>query len=186
MDEILSKETLSEIAKFAIAEYLGMEAQKKQKRQKAMLHNTKTLLENYRKLKVHKLLAVDTLDKAGEALKDEAVNQLFHGFGLHDRQAYPIAKTKATTAILIGHMERMLEAYRLICENSPKETERRRWRILYMVYLDDCPRTCQQVADELIMDIRAVQRELSKARDELKVLLFGAMALDGCLNMDIY
>lgn len=178
MDEL---ELLREAVKQGIDEYLERERCSSRKQQAQMLHNVKILLENYRKLKRYEENANATLEnlaKNSEGGEDIALIAL-EAFGLdaRDGAARSIARDLATTKILVAHFERMLDVYKLQCESSPREVERRRWLILYRMYLADEAMDTKAIADSLSLDIRAVQRELNHAREDLKVLLFGASAL---------
>ena len=162
-----------------VAKYIHDEEKQKKRREKKLLYSTKTLLDNYLRLKTYANNAMANLDEIVEETLPEFYTQSLEVFGLtiEDRRSYSIAKSLANTVIILNHVERMLDVYKVECESSPKPTVQRRYQIIDKLYLSSPRMSIKEIADELFMDPRSVQRDAEKAREDLKILIFGADGL---------
>ena len=162
-----------------VAKYLNDEEAGKKKRQSGLLHNTKVLLENYRKLKAYLEKAESRLEGMIEENYPEYSIEMVEVFGLriNDQRSYTIAKGVATMTIIMNHVDRMLEVYRQDCEGSASPVIQRRWQVLERLYLRDKKMSTKEIAEEFSLDPRVIQEDAKRAREDMKVLLFGIEAL---------
>ena len=162
-----------------VAKYISGEEAGKRKRQSGLLHNTKVLLENYRKLKSYLEKAESRLEDVIEDNYPEYSIQMVEVFGLRvdDQRSYTIAKGMATMTIIMNHVDKMLEVYRIDCEGSASPTIQRRWQVLERLYLRDKKMSTKEIAEEFSLDTRVIQEDAKRAREDMKVLLFGIAAL---------
>lgn len=142
------------------------------------LHNTRLLLKHYRSLKLHFTEAVYEFD---EEHSESATGMIWEIMSIHyDReQAFvdSIWKSAARTGLMIQHIDRMLDFYRISCERSGRESDRRQWRILYARYLGDTPKSMQQIADDEHIHKRTAEKDLDCAIQSVSALLFGLDAI---------
>ena len=168
-----------------IAKYIRNEESGKKKKQSGLLYNTKVLLENYQKLKRYLAKAESRLeDVIGERYPEYSV-QMVEVFGLkvNEQRSYTIAKGVATMTIIMNHIDRMLEVYRQDCEGSASQTVQRRWQVLERLYLRDKRMSTKEIAEEFSLDPRVIQEDAKRAREDMKVLLFGIEALVSDLSV---
>lgn len=158
----------------AAAEKRLQEGRKEQRkgRYNRRLHNTRLLLANYRNLKDHVSGAIFK----GRQMKESALDILD---GLDDERLEDnyyiesIKQTQQRTLIILAHIDKMVELYRISCEQSGKPEEIRRYRILYAAYLDPVRKTPEEIARENCVEKRTYYSDIGKALKPLSALIFG-------------
>lgn len=158
----------------AAAEKRLQEGRKEQRkgRYNRRLHNTRLLLANYRNLKDHVSGAIFK----GRQMKESALDILD---GLDDERLEDnyyiesIKQTQQRTLIILAHIDKMVELYRISCEQSGKPEEIRRYRILYAAYLDPARKTPEEIARENCVEKRTYYSDIGKALKPLSALIFG-------------
>ena len=143
-------------------------------------HNTKLLLKNYKYLNEHFKSAVFNSEQLIEG--DESFYEIMEIMSIQsgDGRVYvdSIKESAHKTRIIMTHVNRMLEAYKAICENSPREEERRHYRILKALYLDDATPSVAEIATKECVDKRTVYRDIDAAVTNLTALLYGMGGLE--------
>ena len=84
-----------------------------------------------------------------------------------------IKNSVARTATLVKHIETMLGLYRVYCEQSGKPEDLRRWHVTKALYIDDYPKTNQEIADQENVTDRTIRRDVEDICEQLSALLFG-------------
>lgn len=163
-----------------ISKYISAVKQEKEEHRSRLRHNTKKLLENYRRFKAY-------IEKTNTTLKDVAAEEypgyspeLLEVFGIRieDSRSYSMARSVATMTLLMNHVDRMLEAYKNECLSSENEVSIRRWNVIDKMYISGEKRTtAKALADEYSVDLRVIQDDAKKAREDLRVIIFGMDAL---------
>lgn len=143
-------------------------------------HNTKLLLRNYRHLNEHFKNAVFETEEAAEC--DETfidIMEMMSGKG-YDEEIYEksILESSIRTKIIMTHVNRMLEIYGIMCERSDREDDKRHYRVLKAMYIDEPPATAHTVAERENVDKRTVYRDIDAAIESLTLLLFGISGID--------
>lgn len=167
-------------SKAAVEAIAAEKTKKRHERFDRRYHNTKLLLKNYKYLNEHFKNAVFT----SEQLKDDnesfyEIMEIMSGQS-GDEQVYvdSIKESAHKTRIIMAHVNRMLEAYKAICETSPKEEERRHYRILKALYLNDITYSAAEIAARECVDKRTVYRDIDAAVTNLTALLYGMGGLE--------
>ena len=101
-----------ELAKTAAREALSSRAEFMQEEFDRRYHDVKLLMKNYRKLKTY----YENVEP--EALEVGAICQMRHKTGL-----------------MMNHVEKMLTAYKALCEKANTPEESRRWEVLNLRYM---------------------------------------------------
>ena len=114
-------------SKTALDVYTKQKEREKRTRVDRRLRDTKRLMRSYREIKIH----------AGDAIASlsEVANEDFKFFQdmMEERDRIDveaIVRSKARSAIILTHIDAMLQAYEIICYNSKKPEEQRRYRVL--------------------------------------------------------
>jgi len=164
----------------AAMDYLAEERQKaKRSRCDRRLHNTRLLLKNYRLFRKHAEGAVFNARQA----KESAVDILD---GLDDAAlsdgAYVegIKKSQQRTVIILRHIDEMLRYWRVICEQSGKPEDMRRYRVITALYIDQERLRAEDIAEREGIEPRTIYKDVSTAVKPLSALIFG---IDGT-NME--
>ena len=172
--ELLIELVAKSAAEEAIAQYKKAEEDAKKNRHKRKLHNTRLILKNYHLLKIHNDSSIAEL---ADIVDDEAFDLISAMLNKPDAEEIKIKSIKqsvARTRIILDHIDTMLDAYRKRCLKSSREMERRRWEVIYRMYLDDeRGMSVEEIATELSLDARTIYRDLDMACDDLSSLLFG-------------
>jgi hypothetical protein len=136
-------------------------------------HNTKLLLKHYRNFKVH---------VGDENLQDDfglTFDDILFNVDDDNELVQSITRTKQRTAIILRHIELMLNYYQITCEKSSRPEDIRRWQIINCTYIDND--TADYTADDLAelynVDRRTVFRDINDAVRILSVLFFGVDGL---------
>ena len=136
------------------------------------LRNTKLLLKHYRAMK----------DSAGErisaavqmaASSDEDIERLMSDLSEDDFHVESIKRAAGRTAILVGHLDKMLAIYECYCQKSNREDYKRNFRVLKAMYIDEIPTTAEAVARVEQIDKRTVYKDIDAAVETLTTLIFG-------------
>ena len=137
--------------------------------------STRLLLQNYRILVDHFESAVFTVSQVDvdDGLSLGEVIELINGNSSDWLKVESIRQSSVKTKIIVTHINTMLEFYRTFCERSPKEEDKRRYRVIYWLYLDSDPKTVEELADEEKTNERTIYRDVSAAIEQLTALFFG-------------
>lgn len=157
-------------AKTAIDVYAKQKEKEKKTRIDKRLRDTKRLMRSYREIKVH---AGDAISSLSETVNDdyEFFKELMEEPEKIDVGA--IVRSKARSAIMLTHIDAMLNAYEIICYNSKKPEEERRYRVLESMYLEDERITVKEIAERENIDTRTVYKDVDAACEKMSALLFG-------------
>ena len=117
-------------------------------------HDIKLLMKNYRKLKIY------YSNISAEVLEVSSICSLRH-------------KTK----LMMSHVDKMLIAYKALCESAINPDETRRWKALYLRYIADERTPIEEIAIKLSIDKRTFYRDIGRAFQDMAVLLFGIEAI---------
>jgi len=157
----------------AAMEYLTEERkQLKKGRYDRRLRNTRLLLKNYRSFRNY---AKNAVYKASQ-LKENAVDILD---GLDDYSfddslyIESIKKSQQRTLIILNHIDEMLRYYKIDCEQSGKDEELRRYRIIMAYYINDPKKSAEQIAEDEHIERRTLYKDINMALKPLSALIFG-------------
>jgi hypothetical protein len=150
--------------------------QRRKDRYNRRLHNTRLLFKNYRSLKHHALGAVYTGGTANEVIKENAVDILESlDDQLIDDHLYieSIKRSQQRTRIIIEHIDEMLRYWLIDCQQSGKEENLRRYRIVFDTYIGETYVTAEQLAEREHIEKRTVYKDIGAAMRPLSALIFG-------------
>lgn len=157
----------------AAMDYLTEERkQLKKGRYDRRLRNTRLLLKNYRSFRNY---AKNAVYKASQ-LKENAVDILD---GLDDYSfddglyIESIKKSQQRTLIILNHIDEMLRYYKIDCEQSGKDEELRRYRIIVAYYINDQRKSAEQIAEDEHIERRTLYKDINMALKPLSALIFG-------------
>jgi hypothetical protein len=154
------------------------------KRYDRRLRNTRLLLINYRGLMTHTRIANNSSDK----IKTEnAIDVLDDIESIDDEEQYiqAISRTRIRTTIMIEHIDKVLNYYKVICNAGEKSkglykqvnNKKRRYEIIKILFIDetdnDIAPTYDEVAEILDITKKTVSRDVQDAIKDLSLLLFG-------------
>ncbi len=180
----LTEEELKAICEEAVdkgvGKYISEQNKAESKKRRSLLYNTKKLLENYTKLKDYIENAVSTLEETAEIDVSQVNIEVLMGFRLMDSDKKLGSQIRGINAVkmMIAHIDRMLEVYKMDCMNSASEVKKRRWAIIEMMYLDrEKKKNTREIADFYQMELSGIQKEAKMARSDLTILFFGLDAM---------
>ena len=157
----------------AAMDYLAEEKkQLKKGRYDRRLRNTRLLLKNYRSFRNY---AKNAVYKASQ-LKENAVD-ILDGLDEYsfDDSLYieSIKKSQQRTLIILKHIDEMLRYYRIDCEQSGKDEELRRYRIIVAYYINEQRKSAEQIAEDEHIERRTLYKDINMALKPLSALIFG-------------
>ena len=130
------------------------------------LRNIKLLLRNYRAFAKHCediKLEINQLDKKLQL--DEIDTDEF--------AISSIKRSKERTLAMVKYINKTLEIYKILCDKSDDIEEKRRYQVVYDLYISDSKLTAQDVAVCHSVHLRTIYRDVDKACEALVVLMFG-------------
>ena len=143
-------------------------------------HNTKLLLQNYRNLNEYFKNAVFEIEQAEEY--DETfidIMEIMTHKGYSDEiYVESIKKSTVHTKIIMTHVNRMLEVYEIMCERSSRVDDKRHYRVLKAMYLDEKRTPAQVIADRENIDKRTVYKDIDAAVSCLTTLFYGISGIE--------
>lgn len=157
----------------AAMDYLAEEKkQLKKGRYDRRLRNTRLLLKNYRSFRNY---AKNAVYKASQ-LKENAVD-ILDGLDEYsfDDSLYieSIKKSQQRTLIILNHIDEMLRYYKIDCEQSGKDEELRRYRIIVAYYINEQRKSAEQIAKDEHIERRTLYKDINMALKPLSALIFG-------------
>ncbi len=172
----------AEAAYAASSKIAARERRKLQRQQKdRRYHDTKLLIRKYRQLNAYYQNAVYDQEAAAEV--DEDFEEIMSIFGQQYRNkeksltSDSIRRGYLVSRIIMAHVNKMLEVYETMCQHTHRAEEKRRWRVLYDLYLADEPSTAEQIAEWEGIDRRTVYKDIDACLSDLTVLFFGIEGL---------
>jgi len=163
-----------DIVRVAVETALEVYAKEKQKERRRRadrrLRDTKRLMRNYREIKIHAGNAIASLT---EVVNDdyEFFHNLMSDGDKIDVEA--IVRSKAKSAIMLAHVDAMLQVYQIMCYGSVKPEDQRRYRVLEARYLIETPLPVHKIAEQENIDTRTVYKDIDVACEKMSALLFG-------------
>lgn len=156
-------ETISRVAAQAALEHLEKEKKAQHDRR---LRNVKVLLRNYRSFKIHCDDTKEDLKKLDEYLElDE--------FGENELAIASIKRSKNRTLAMVRFIDKMMSIYKIMCETSGREEDRRIFQSVYLLYISEIRFTAKDIAERHKTDPRTVYKDVEKACKTLSSLIFG-------------
>ena len=175
----LSKEALQEIimeaaekgAESAVKKMAKEEKPNKKKRQDRRIHNTRLLLRNYRSLK----------DGVKNAVyeKTEDIENILDDIDSTDQDELVVESIKRTagrTAIILAHVDKMLDVHRVYC-NKHDHVYRRQHKVIMAMYVNKTRKTRGELAQEYGVSTVTIHNDIKAAVERLSALLFGVEGL---------
>lgn len=145
---------IAEIVRITTAEVLARKAEIIEGEFDERYHDVNLLMKNYRKLKTHYAhVSPETLEVG------------------------VICSMQRKTKLMMSHVDKMLTAYKALCAEAVSTDEARRWDALYLRYISDEQLSIDVIAERLHIDKRTFYRDISKAMEDMAVLLFGIEAI---------
>ena len=157
-------------AKAALDRWEKENAKAVAERRDCRLHNTRMLLQNYRRFREHAVNAVFQVDQL-----DESVFDILDLMERNTSNMFvdSIKNSVARTATLVKHIDTMLGLYRVYCEGSSKPEDARRWRVVQGRYVAEEEKSVLELADEECVADRTIRRDIEEACEHLAALFFG-------------
>lgn len=138
-------------------------------------HNTRLLLWNYRMLKINaenSIFGRSQMEESAVDILDSMMNMY------NDNVIVESIKNSATrTAIIVAHLETMLDMYKVCCERSGSETDERRYDIVHGLYIaEDCV-SRNELAEKWGISLQTTYNDEKIAIERLSALIFGVDSL---------
>lgn len=168
--ETIVKIAAETAAQTALTEFNRRNEDMLAKKNERAYKNTTTLLEGYTAMKAH---CKSAIAKAEDTLTPSDLQtvlyEVFNRRGL--LQIETILASKRRTELIIEHIDKMLDVYRITCINNNKHY----CECVIDRYINDL--TIAEIAEKHNTVERNVYRWLDKGIDDLSIYLFGAYAL---------
>lgn len=135
------------------------------------LHNTKLLLRNYRMFKTYVANAVFEYQEEFETPEQIMADLMRPNSSTNFVDG--IKRSVARTATMVTHMETMVGLYQAYCYMKGTPEEERRWRVIDGLYINDEPKTVEELADMEYVNARTIYRDIDIACERIAALMFG-------------
>lgn len=172
----LSAATVKKITELATVAGIEAYRAEKEKERAAFkdkrFNNTKLLLRKYKGLEAYTSNAIYETSQ----MLDDGMEEILEAFGsdfAEVRQVKSIKKSVTITKVIMEHVRMMLECYRRKCEGSARPEIKRRWQVIYQMYLADETLTAQEIANLHHISLSMVYTVVDSACDDLSTLFFG-------------
>jgi hypothetical protein len=166
----LREKEIEQVASVAVRTALEFLEKEKEIKKKAehdrRLRNVKMLLRNYRSFKLHYDTTQEDLKKFDEYLElDE--------FGDNELAIEAIKRSKMRTLAMVKFIDKMMGIYKIMCEQSEKEEDRRIYQSIYFLYISEIKFSAKDISERHNTDPRTVYKDVEKACKTLSALIFG-------------
>lgn len=148
-----------------------MEKLKKEKDRR--IHNTDLLLKQYKTLRSGCKNAV--YKKTGKVKVDDMIGEIME---LDDDSVIveSIKRSAERTEIMLSHIDKMLEVFRIYCSKYG-EKERREYKVIKALYISKQSQTIKELAKEYKVSEVTIYADLKSAKEKLSALFFGINGL---------
>ena len=168
----LIQNSVNEGIKQAIKEYDREKEIRHKVKYDRRLRNTGLLLKNYRNFKEYCNNAIYEVAEAVEKNVEEESNyiEIFDEiYDMNDESTIvrSILKAKERTLLIMKHIETCIEFYEYKAFNSKNEEFKRRVEVIKRLYINDKVETFEEIAKDLFVSTKTVNRDRKKARDRL-------------------
>jgi hypothetical protein len=162
----LSEKHIEVITRTAIEAYKEQIKSAEKTKHDRRLRNIKLLLRNYRSFKLH---------GAGINLEIKELDNLLEIESLDTDEfaIESIKRSKQRTLAMLKFIEKMMSVYKVLCDQSGKEDDRRIYQSVYQMYISDERLSSSEIATRQNTDPRTVYRDVDKACKTLSALIFG-------------
>lgn len=160
------------------AEYIeDQRRQAKKDRYDRRLHNTRLLLKNYRRFRAHVDEGVSSVKKGGGKRPTENAISILDELDEHSYNdsmyIESIKRSQERTAIILRHIDKMMEYYRIDCDLNGTDEDVRRYKVVMASYIDEPKMRPQEIAETFGIERRTVYRDINIAMKHLTALIFG-------------
>ena len=173
----LDAETLKEITDCVIDSLRKEETRIIEARHDRMRANIKQVLRKYRELVTHAEKSVYNAMRAEDDFSLRDLLDMMNGNRREEFRVESIRESAAKARLMVDHMDRMLESYRISCESSDKPEEKRRYRVVYHMYISPDRMSPEEAARCEFVDKSTIYRDIDIAAERLSVLFFGIFGL---------
>ncbi len=143
----MRKEEIAEVVRIETAEVLAKRDEIIEDEFDSRCHDVNLLMKNYRKLKTHYThISPETLEVSS------------------------ICSVRRKTGLMMSRVDKMLTAYKALCQDSASPDEIRRWNALYLRYIDNKRMSVETIADQLRIDKRTFYRDINKAMEDMALI----------------
>ena len=169
VEEMIAKAALAGAS--AAAETLEKAHQKEQKEMKdRRLHNTRLLLRNYRMLKESCSKAVYQKEHS-EKTTEEVIEELMSMKASDGVIVNSIKESAERTGIIISHVDRMFDVYRMYC-GKYGEKERRQYKVIKFMYITKERLSVAELAKKFNVSKVTIYDDIKIAEEQLSALFF--------------
>ncbi len=163
---------VKEVAKAAVEQYKKEREARLYKIRDKRYQNTKLLLVKWRELEDYYHNAI--FDEAGIAQGYGADLMAMVGGKYEQRVVNSVRNKVAFTTMVMTNFEAAFHLYEEFCERTGKEEYKRRWRVIYKLYLD-CSKvmTPKEVAESEKISMSQLYSDIKFALQDLDKRLFG-------------
>lgn len=140
------------------------------------LRVTKRLIRNYREIKIH---ADEAVAAHTEITNDDY--EFYHnlmGDSSDQIEVAAIVRFRARSAVMLAHIDAMLQAYEAICYATDKPEDQRRYRVLEARFLAEKPLPIHEIAEQESINPRTVYKDIDAACEKMSALLFGVQWIE--------
>lgn len=162
-------------AKAGIERYVAEVTKQRRKKIDTRLGNTERLMRHYREIKLNAEDAITTIQEAKLETFEFFKAMMEEGDAKIDVKA--IVAAKARSAVMIAHMDAMINILAQIYLNSNNPIEVRKFRVFEARFILDPPYAAKDIATKECIDITTVYRDCEEMCDHLSSLLFGIQAV---------
>lgn len=156
----------------AALEFLEKERQRESREMSdRRLRNTKLLLENYRIFKAHAANAVYEVEAEEDPL--QIIEELMMPGKTPKLFVESIKRSAARTATIVRHIETMLHLYQVYCYHWGSDEDKRRWRVIEALYVNEEKTTIFDLAEREHVSDSTIKRDIVNARERISAFMFG-------------
>lgn len=169
-EEIESMVQQAALAGAKVASDTMMVAQRKNEKERIdrRLHNTELLLRNYRTLKA-------SCENAVYESKDGEVSEMLEDIMTMKSDKVIVESIRASakrTALMIQHIDKMLDVYRIYCSKI-SDRDKRRYKIIKALYISKTPMKIDEISKKYSVSKVTVYEDIKIAKVRLSSLFFG-------------
>lgn len=178
LDEGLKQQLAKYMTEYIVENLKKHESKIISERHDRQKESLKELIRRYRKYTRIADAMIDNAIRAESEIDHRDILDMMSCSGREFARLEGIKENAARIKVAVSYLDNVLKTYQKYCEISDNDEEKRRYRVLYKLYIADEKKTADEVAECENIDRSTVYRDIDNAVEDLAIHFFGAYGLN--------
>lgn len=162
----MTEKDIEKLIRKVVTEVLEEQDRVSEEKKDVRLRNIRILLKNYRSFKIHCAGVGRNIEILDEKIELDEL-------GKNELVLESIRKSKIRTLTMVTFIDKMLEAYKILCEETGTEEDKRAYETIKLKYIEKEKMTDAEILSRQCISRKTLYRDVDRACRTLEALMFG-------------